>query len=317
MVQGGSGGIVQPAPNDLTVEGDVVVRNGSRTRIRLDRETGSIFAHNNEGQIVFQWEMPGNNLRFGGGSDSNADADADLVMFKGNVANLRDLDQATFHVNTRLGTMRIGGNDTAGSMVCLDANNNQTVFLDGAAADLIIGAPGASGNIILRGADAPLQNRIQLDAENANIRIGGNKRGGDCVIFPPDATDRSNLSQATIHLDGEVGGLRLGGNNTNGAILLRSDNSEERIRLNAENAFIRVGGNNRGGDVVVYPTGATNLDDLSQSSIHLNGDAGDIILRNADCAEEFDVAEEIEPGTVMVLDAEGKLRQSVDPYDLI
>ncbi len=45
--------------------------------------------------------------------------------------------------------------------------------------------------------------------------------------------------------------------------------------------------------------------------------AGDVILNGADCAEEFDIAEavDIEPGTVMVLDQDGALHQSQQPYD--
>jgi hypothetical protein len=44
---------------------------------------------------------------------------------------------------------------------------------------------------------------------------------------------------------------------------------------------------------------------------------GDIRLANADCAEDFDIAdvEHIEPGTVMVLGDEGALYQSHQPYD--
>lgn len=44
---------------------------------------------------------------------------------------------------------------------------------------------------------------------------------------------------------------------------------------------------------------------------------GDIVLANADCAEEFDVtdAAEIEPGTVMVLDEHGTVRSSSEAYD--
>ncbi len=44
---------------------------------------------------------------------------------------------------------------------------------------------------------------------------------------------------------------------------------------------------------------------------------GDIQLPNADCAEEFDVAEvePVEPGTVMVLDDDGAVRCSRRPYD--
>jgi hypothetical protein len=49
----------------------------------------------------------------------------------------------------------------------------------------------------------------------------------------------------------------------------------------------------------------------------LSGEQGDIILQNGDCAEDFDVSEstQIEPGTVMVLDQEGKLEPSTGAYD--
>ncbi|MDY0883575.1 hypothetical protein ACFPL7_11505 [Dongia soli] len=42
---------------------------------------------------------------------------------------------------------------------------------------------------------------------------------------------------------------------------------------------------------------------------------GDIRLINADCAEEFDVREELDPGTVVVLAEEGTLLQSKQAYD--
>ncbi len=43
----------------------------------------------------------------------------------------------------------------------------------------------------------------------------------------------------------------------------------------------------------------------------------DIVLANADCAEDFDIAglEKVEPGTVMVIDEEGSLQPSDRPYD--
>lgn len=44
---------------------------------------------------------------------------------------------------------------------------------------------------------------------------------------------------------------------------------------------------------------------------------GDIRLVNADCAEDFDIAglEKVEPGTVMVIDSEGSLRECDRAYD--
>jgi hypothetical protein len=51
--------------------------------------------------------------------------------------------------------------------------------------------------------------------------------------------------------------------------------------------------------------------------IHLNGGTGDIILSNADAAEHFDLAESetVTPGSLMVLNHEGKLEPSKTPYD--
>jgi hypothetical protein len=54
-------------------------------------------------------------------------------------------------------------------------------------------------------------------------------------------------------------------------------------------------------------------------AITLDGVNGDIILANADCAEEFDISpselSQVEPGTVMVIVDEGALRVSSKSYD--
>jgi hypothetical protein len=71
--------------------------------------------------------------------------------------------------------------------------------------------------------------------------------------------------------------------------------------------------NANGGNVGI---GTTTPD----AKLTVNGDVsvtGDVILKGADCAEEFDIAgvEEIEPGTVMVIDQDGILQQSQYAYD--
>lgn len=56
----------------------------------------------------------------------------------------------------------------------------------------------------------------------------------------------------------------------------------------------------------------------SENTILLDGKTGDILLANADCAEDFDISkdeDEIEPGTVMVLDQQGQLQKSTEAYD--
>lgn len=89
--------------------------------------------------------------------------------------------------------------------------------------------------------------------------------------------------------------------------------------MSAPDANIYVGGNEKSGDIFVYPSGVKGADttDGSKASIRLDGQNGDVVLSNADCAEEFDIAQsgDIVPGTVMVLNHEGKLQQSKQAYD--
>jgi hypothetical protein len=58
----------------------------------------------------------------------------------------------------------------------------------------------------------------------------------------------------------------------------------------------------------------------SNGAVKINGTAtvtGDVILSGADCAEQFDMqdASSPEPGTIVVIDDEGKLRESQGAYD--
>ena len=80
---------------------------------------------------------------------------------------------------------------------------------------------------------------------------------------------------------------------------------------------IRAGGSI---DVGTYPgsDGSITVRDAANGiTIVLDGHAGDIQLANADCAEEFTVAAgaAVEPGTVMVLNNEGFVFQSLSAYD--
>jgi len=104
-----------------------------------------------------------------------------------------------------------------------------------------------------------------------------------------------------------------------------------RMRLDsAGHAWL--GGGLHGGLLVLFPKNADNITDTTKAAmildgnggiirlndsagkakIFLDGGSGDIVLENADCAEYFDIAEaeKVIPGTVMVIDEEGKLRQS-------
>jgi hypothetical protein len=62
---------------------------------------------------------------------------------------------------------------------------------------------------------------------------------------------------------------------------------------------------------------AMSLDQHGNLVVDGNVAASDLIVTGADCAEEFDItdASEIEPGMLVVLDQDGKVRQSQQAYD--
>jgi hypothetical protein len=86
------------------------------------------------------------------------------------------------------------------------------------------------------------------------------------------------------------------------------------------NSFARARIQNARGDIncfteAVFATGIPPMKiNNASGNVEVNGD---ITLAGADCAEDFDIAssEEIEPATVVVINQEGVLAQSEEPYD--
>ena len=187
------------------------------------------------------------------------------------------------------------------------------VTIDQSASNIFAGGDGSDGDLVLRnGAE---QDRIRLDADGGNAWLGGNGADGDIVLFSTSGDNRTT-GQATIHLDGQQGNIFAGGQGADGDLVLRSTTKQDRIRLDAGGGNIWVGGNGADGDIVLFPSGGDNST-LSQATIHLNGDSGDIVLQNADCAEDFPVEnpEVLEPGTVVAIGKEARLRISDSPYN--
>ncbi|MCP6760067.1 MAG: hypothetical protein NHB32_15235 [Fischerella sp. CENA71] len=176
-----------------------------------------------------------------------------------------------------------------------------------------------------------------LDGTTATLYLKGNGHSGDVRLFSDNGKDtffltggsgskgssmtfRNTNEQPTIALDGSAADLTLGGGNQGGTITLRNGAYQDTMVLDGTNANIRLGGGNTtAGNIALYPGNATaaDLSNFNNANIHLNGQTGDILLKNADCAEEFDISglEDIEPGTVMVIDSEGKLQPSTVAYD--
>lgn len=255
--------------------------------ISLDSNTGNIFAGGggNDGDVVLRANNGDDRIRLdaGGGNAwlGGNGADGDLVLFRSGGDNVT-LAEASIH-------------------------------LDGGGGNIFAGGSGSDGDVVLRATDGA--DRIRLDAGGGNVWLGGNGADGDLVLFRSGG-DNATLAQASIHLDGDGGNIFAGGNGSDGDVVLRANDGADRIRLDAGGGNIWLGGNGADGDIVLFASGGDNTT-LSQATIHLNGDAGDIILQNADCAEDFRVAcaAEAVPGTVMVINDDLELAVSDCAYD--
>ncbi len=179
--------------------------------------------------------------------------------------------------------------------------------------NIFAGGDGTDGDLVLRAENG--SDRIRLDAGGGNMWLGGNGSDGDLVMFASDG-DNSSVDNSTINISGDGGNIFAGGNGVDGDLVLRAENGSDRIRLDAEGGNIWLGGNGSDGDLVIFASNGDNTT-TGEATIHLNGDAGDIILRNADCAEDFEVEEkeDIEPGTVMIIGEDSKLCMSRQAYD--
>jgi hypothetical protein len=208
--------------------------------------------------------------------------------------------EARVHLVPNGANLWMGGNGQGGDILLFPAEANN--LNDTRQANVSLA--GSNGNILLKSSSG--RTRIQLVPNGANLWIGGNGQGGDIHLFPAEASDNNNPSQANIHLDG-----------SNGDVLLKSSRGRERIHLVPNGANLWIGANGQGGDIYLFPSGATDFHDTSQATIHLDGDTGDITLQNADCAEEFAVLDidDAEPGTVMVIEDQERLCQSSVAYD--
>ena len=176
------------------------------------------------------------------------------------------------------------------------------ISIDNASNNITAGGGGQDGDISLLAPDG--SDRIRLDAGGGNFWLGGNGADGDLLLFTSSG-DNATTADASIYLDGG-----------NSRIFMRSSDGQDRIRLEAAGANIWVGGNGTDGDLLLFAASGDNST-AGEATIHLNGQAGDIILRNADCAEDFPIenARSVEPGTVLVIGGDTQLRVCSEAYD--
>ena len=216
------------------------------------------------------------------------------------------------------GVIRLGGNTGEGRLFIFPKTTTSPIPLDHATfrlnydAKMWLGGNGANGDMLVFPSTAThldmatysSKATIHLDS-GGNLYLGSNGQDGDLLIFPSKSTNINDLNQATVRLDGA------------GNFTIKDGKGIDIFHIDGGGAAMRIGPHgettDKGGVFIVRSKGGSE-------TIRLDGDTGDVILQNADCAEEFDVSDcmdsvPIEPGTVMVMEPDGKLSQSLTPYD--
>jgi hypothetical protein len=213
--------------NDFILDRDLVVRgpNGA-VLFRVDRDTGTVSVRNLDGELVFHLERPGTNLRFGGHGE-----DSDLALFDQRATSLRDVTQAVFHFDSQRGVGRLGGNQIAGQLVCQDAADEQTIFLNGAQGVMV------AGHVDVRTGDGDVT--IRLQGGGGAIRAGGaNGVDGDLLLFRGLPRDIDQADLASVRLNGGTASATFGGDTIAGRIDLTNASGVRTIRLAGDNGRI-------------------------------------------------------------------------------
>jgi hypothetical protein len=154
------------------------------------------------------------------------------------------------------------------------------------------------------------------------LRISYGANPGDCEVVSVLQNGTVGIGTSNPGVKFHVNGDRIRLENAGKILDLRADGAAVDLETTTSDLYLRSAG--AGHDIVMNPfAGDGNVGigtGSPQAKLHVQGDvmvSGDIVLQNADCAEEFDLAsaEAVEPGTVMVLDEEGRLAQSTQAHD--
>jgi hypothetical protein len=325
-------------------DGQIVVRTAAElTRISLDAATGSVIISaldgdplvsidGQEGDVTVYRKVSGVNravLQFDA-SDARltlgaSGVEGDLVVQDGSGRNVFQFDAASaalylgaegnegdlivrdgsgrmvFRFDANTSSCYIGADGNAGDLYLRDASNRTAFRVSASSAGLGLGTTSNAGEIVVR--DANNRAAIQLNGSNAALYVGTTDNEGDIIVR--DAANRD-----VFHFDAANAVLYIGASGNEGDIIVRDSSNREVFHFDAGNAALYVGAAGNEGDVIVR-------NNNGNETIRLDGNSGDIILSNADAAEQFDLAAHVEasPGSVVVLTDEGTLVPSSKPYD--
>jgi hypothetical protein len=288
------GGVLPPSGGSFDIDGrDLVIRDRQKNIIfRFGSQTGNIFVRDKEGNVLFTWNARTNDLRLGG------TADGSILVFNKDANNIQSTSptKAVFHLEGKRGIFWCGGGETSGKIIFrnpkLQSASVQTIMIDGE-------------NRVIQMTNGG--NRIPVDINGDGvIRLGAKSNSGRIELYPRTVSDNTNLNNTSILLDANSGNVDCKilkvSRSANIQGLTCDDNARFRKELTCE-------GNARFHKELTCDHNATFKKNIT---CH-----GDVILANGDCAEDFEVEQGamLEPGSVVVLNEQGKLQLSSSPYD--
>lgn len=268
------------------------------------------------------------------------------------IGALGNASKVSITLDGNSGDIAAGGGGQLGSVAIKNLANKEIVLL-GSTFEIQPGLPQQSPNILGSGLivlrDDFGAERLSLHGKTGHASISGLVTAHSVAARDVAATNSKGTE--TIRLDGDSGGIEAGGNGQLGSVAIKNLANKEIVRLGTSFEAVpglaqqppntlgsgllalkddfgveRLSLHGKSGNAtiagVVTATGvvARNLyarNNEGTHTIRMDGESGDIVLLNGDCAEEFDVSNEddVSPGTVVVIDTDGRLRPSAAPYD--
>ena len=204
----------------------------------------------------------------------------------------------------------------ASGMLQLRTHTGQeTISLNGATGGASVATIQAVGVYV---ADKDGKQTIRLSGMNGDVEAGGNGQIGALVTKNQTGTVIGRLGHILAPLPGSPPGAPPFPI-ASGQLVLSTHDGHGTITLNGAAGSVAASHVSARG-VVATNMSAHDLrvaDKAGKDTIHIDGETGDILLLNADCAEEFAVSDPdaIDPGTVMIIEAEDRLRASERAYD--
>lgn len=166
---------------------------------------------------------------------------------------------------------------------------------------LSIGGEITPGRINVR--DGNGDDVVTVEGDGAVLTVGAEGNEGDFIV-------RDGGGREAVKINGNTAAVFVGTDGAEGDVIVRDGHGRQVVHLGGQKAVVDVGTAGNEGDVRVF-------DGDGDLRIHLDGASGQMNTLGADCAEDFTVcdAAAIEPGSVLVIDDSGNLRESSTAYD--